>query len=115
MNGFKLILLIIWAILTISFSLVYYFKIKKPNRLNFEFSDFITLSGLVLGVMSGINLIYLVFFSGQIKEVFELDFEDIITLALGPLATIWLSIQEIWKLFAKLQPQGGQPQGQNPP
>ena len=92
------ILLICWVsvsvLATVSGLAACYFQ-KKPLK-KLSLPDFINLSLASAAIVSSCSLIYR---TATSEELINFLGFDAITLFLGAIAVIWLSIQQIWKLF----------------
>lgn len=92
------ILLICWVsvsvLATISGIAACYFQ-KKPIK-KLSLADFINLSLASAAIVSSLSLIYKAATSEQLINFLGFD---AVTLFLGAIAVIWLSVQQIWNLF----------------
>ncbi|MUL35867.1 hypothetical protein [Gloeocapsopsis dulcis] len=87
--------LLVWAGLTaVVVSVVVAVRWKRKTRLDIELSEFIGLVLAVLGVISSCQLLYKALTLQALKDLLG---QDIVTLVIGAIAVIWVSVKEVWK------------------
>ena len=85
-----------WVLTTLSIFVVHYFRGKKPMTQELDLADFINVGVSMASVVSSCGLLHLAVTSQELKNLLG---TDIVTLVLGAVAIIWVSVQQIAKLF----------------
>jgi uncharacterized membrane protein len=87
--------LLIWAGLTaVVVVVVVLVRWRRRQQLDLELAEFVGLILAVLGVISSCQLLYKAFTLQALKDLLG---SDIVTLIIGAIAIIWVSVKEVWK------------------
>jgi hypothetical protein len=70
--------------------------VKKQPFKPQELAEFMNLSLATAAVVSSISLIYRAITIRQLEDLLGFD---LVTLYLGAIAVIWLSVQQVWQIF----------------
>lgn len=72
-------------------------RYRRTGQLDIELSEFIVLVASVLGVVSSVQLLYKAVVLNAWQNCLG---SDVTTLIFGALALLWVSVQEVWKVFS---------------
>jgi hypothetical protein len=92
------ILLVAWAIVTILALLLGYlsFYFREASLKKLSLADFINLALASAAIISSLSLMYRAATSQEFIKLLQFE---IVTLFLGAIAVIWISIQQILQIF----------------
>ncbi|AFY88384.1 MULTISPECIES: hypothetical protein [Chroococcidiopsis] len=87
--------LLIWAGLTaVVVVIVVLVRWRRKQQFDLELAEFI---GLILAVLGGISSCQLLYKAFTLQALKDLLGSDIVTLIIGAIAIIWVSVKEVWK------------------
>ncbi|MDJ0581729.1 hypothetical protein [Crocosphaera sp.] len=91
-------LLFAWIFLTVIFILLGYFIYYRVNRSfkKLSLTDFMNIALASAAIISSSRLIYRAVTSEELMKLLQFE---IVTLFLGAVAVIWISLQQIWQTF----------------
>lgn len=93
----KSLVLSAWAALSpVVVGTVVYVRYRRSKQFDLELAECLSLLLAVMGVITSIELLFKAFTLPALQALLGLD---IITLIVGAIGVIWVSVKEIWKAY----------------